>query len=78
MIIKLLKEKLAERLVKKKLEDFIKRTFSWWEKLGLDEKIDFYKIDITNEKKCPKCAYELNHDIIGEINKNPSHKFSFS
>jgi hypothetical protein len=43
MIIKLLKEKLAKRLAKKKLENFIKRTFSWWEKLDLDEKIDFLK-----------------------------------
>ena len=38
----------------------------------------FKKIDVTNEKKCPKCGYELNHDIIGKINRNPSHKFSFS
>ncbi|MFX1311198.1 MAG: AmmeMemoRadiSam system radical SAM enzyme [Promethearchaeota archaeon] len=37
----------------------------------------FKKIDITHEKKCPNCNYELDKDIIGEINKNPSHRFSF-
>ncbi|MHA1292233.1 MAG: AmmeMemoRadiSam system radical SAM enzyme [Promethearchaeota archaeon] len=37
----------------------------------------FTKIDITEDKKCPQCGYNLNNDIIGEINKNPSHRFSF-
>jgi len=33
----------------------------------------FKKIDITHEKKCPNCNYELDNDIIGEINKTSSH-----
>jgi pyruvate formate lyase activating enzyme len=37
----------------------------------------FKKIDVTDNKKCPKCTYELNNDIIGEINKHPSQRFSF-
>ena len=37
----------------------------------------FTKISITNEKKCPNCGYDLSNEIVGEINKNPSHKFSF-
>jgi len=37
----------------------------------------FKKIDVTNDKKCPNCAYELSKDIIGDINKHPSHRFSF-
>ncbi|MHA2007069.1 MAG: AmmeMemoRadiSam system radical SAM enzyme [Promethearchaeota archaeon] len=37
----------------------------------------FKKIDITGEKKCPKCAYELGNDIIGDINNSPSHRFIF-
>ncbi len=28
----------------------------------------FTIIDITEEKKCPKCSYDLSRDIIGEIN----------
>jgi pyruvate formate lyase activating enzyme len=37
----------------------------------------FKKIDISDNKSCPKCGYNLQNDIIGEINKNPSHRFSF-
>ncbi len=37
----------------------------------------FSKIDVTDEKKCPNCDYDLNKDIIGKINKHPSHRFSF-
>lgn len=36
----------------------------------------FKKIDVTEDKKCPNCAYDLKNDIIGEINQNPSHRFS--
>ncbi|MFX0048113.1 MAG: hypothetical protein ACFE8G_08085, partial [Candidatus Hermodarchaeota archaeon] len=37
----------------------------------------FTKIDITDSKTCPNCQYNLGNDIKGEINKNPSHRFSF-
>ena len=37
----------------------------------------FTKIDITDSKLCPNCQYDLKNDIIGEIDKNPSHRFSF-
>jgi pyruvate formate lyase activating enzyme len=37
----------------------------------------FNKIDVTDENQCPNCAYRLFNDIIGEINKSPSHRFSF-
>ena len=37
----------------------------------------FKKINITDDKKCPNCDYELTNDIVGEINKHPSHKFVF-
>ena len=37
----------------------------------------FKKIDVTEDKKCPNCAYDLKNDIIGEINQNPSHRFNF-
>ena len=36
----------------------------------------FTKIDINDDSKCPKCGYDLKSDIIGEVNKNPSHRFS--
>ena len=36
----------------------------------------FKNIDVTDDKKCPSCSYELSNDIIGEINKQPSHRFS--
>lgn len=36
----------------------------------------FKKIDVKNDNTCPKCGYNLSNDIIGEINKNPSHRFS--
>ena len=34
----------------------------------------FTKIDITDIKTCPKCGYDLKNEIIGEVNKNPSHR----
>ncbi|MFX1328224.1 MAG: AmmeMemoRadiSam system radical SAM enzyme [Promethearchaeota archaeon] len=37
----------------------------------------FKKVNLDADKKCPNCSYQLNKDIIGEINKNPSHRFSF-
>ena len=37
----------------------------------------FTKIDIEKDKICPNCGYDLNNDIIGEINVSPSHRFSF-
>jgi pyruvate formate lyase activating enzyme len=37
----------------------------------------FTKIDITDDHKCPNCNYDLSNDIIGEVSKNSSHKFSF-
>jgi pyruvate formate lyase activating enzyme len=37
----------------------------------------FKKIDVTDDKKCPNCSYELKNDIIGEINQNPSHRFNY-
>jgi len=37
----------------------------------------FKKIDISDNKICPNCNYDLKKDIIGEINKNPSNRFSF-
>ncbi|MFX1478646.1 MAG: AmmeMemoRadiSam system radical SAM enzyme [Promethearchaeota archaeon] len=37
----------------------------------------FNKIDVTDKNQCPNCAYKLFDDIIGEINKSPSHRFSF-
>ena len=37
----------------------------------------FTKIDITEDKKCPNCNYDLKKDLIGEINKNPSNRFNF-
>jgi len=38
----------------------------------------FTKIDISEQKKCPNCDYDFSTDIIGEINKKPSHRFSFT
>lgn len=35
----------------------------------------FTKIDITDQKKCPNCGYDFSKDIVGEINKKPSHRF---
>ncbi|MFX1489062.1 MAG: AmmeMemoRadiSam system radical SAM enzyme, partial [Promethearchaeota archaeon] len=37
----------------------------------------FNKIDVTDKNQCPNCAYNLFNDIIGEINKSASHRFSF-
>jgi len=37
----------------------------------------FKNIFVDDDKKCPNCSYDLSNDIIGEINKNPSHRFSF-
>ncbi len=37
----------------------------------------FTNINISDDKKCPKCGYDLKNDIIGEINKKSSHRFSF-
>ncbi|MHA1724471.1 MAG: AmmeMemoRadiSam system radical SAM enzyme [Promethearchaeota archaeon] len=41
------------------------------------EGYSFTKIDITEEKKCPKCGYDLKNDIIGEIDKNSRYRFTF-
>ena len=38
---------------------------------------NFKKIDISDNNTCPNCNYDLKKDIIGEINKNPSNRFSF-
>jgi len=37
----------------------------------------FSEINITKDKQCNNCSYDLEDDIIGEINRNPSHRFSF-
>jgi pyruvate formate lyase activating enzyme len=37
----------------------------------------FGKINVKNDKTCPKCGYDLKEDIVGEINRNPSQRFSF-
>ena len=37
----------------------------------------FTEISIGDDKKCPNCGYDLSNDIIGEINFNPKHRFSF-
>lgn len=37
----------------------------------------FSEISITKDKQCSNCSYDLEDDIIGEINRNPSHRFSF-
>lgn len=37
----------------------------------------FSRINITDDHKCNNCGYDLKNDIIGEINKNPSHRFAF-
>ncbi len=37
----------------------------------------FKKIELTDEKKCPNCSYDLNNIIIGKINTNPSQRFIF-
>ncbi len=37
----------------------------------------FTKINITNEKKCPNCSYDFTNDIIGIINRENKHNFSF-
>lgn len=36
----------------------------------------FNKIDVSKEDTCPNCGYDLGKDIIGEINKKPTHRFS--
>jgi len=38
----------------------------------------FKKMNVTDNKKCSVCSYELKNEIIGEINKSPSHRFNFS
>lgn len=48
MIIKFLKEKLAKKVAKKKFENHIKKTHSWWEKLNEEEKIDFLEGFFSN------------------------------
>jgi len=35
----------------------------------------FTKIDISDDNKCPNCGYDLSNDIIGLVNKTPSHRF---
>ncbi len=37
----------------------------------------FRKIDITDNNTCPNCNYDLRNDIIGEINKNSSPRYTF-
>ncbi|TFG28359.1 MAG: AmmeMemoRadiSam system radical SAM enzyme [Promethearchaeota archaeon] len=37
----------------------------------------FTKINITEDSKCPNCGYDLSNDIIGKVNKEPSHRFSY-
>ncbi len=37
----------------------------------------FTKIDITENKTCPNCQYDLSNDIKGEINRKSSQRFSF-
>jgi pyruvate formate lyase activating enzyme len=37
----------------------------------------FQKIDISNDKKCPNCRYDLGNDILGEVNKQPNHRFGY-
>jgi pyruvate formate lyase activating enzyme len=37
----------------------------------------FNKINITYDHKCNNCGYDLKNDIIGEVNKHPSHRFAF-
>lgn len=34
----------------------------------------FGKISLKEDKTCPKCKYDMKDDLIGEINKNPSHR----
>jgi len=36
----------------------------------------FTKIDIKEKSLCPNCGYDLSKDLIGEINKTASHRFS--
>jgi pyruvate formate lyase activating enzyme len=38
----------------------------------------FKKINITDNKKCSVCSYELKNEIVGKVNKLPSHRFNFS
>ena len=33
----------------------------------------FKKIDVKDDMKCPNCGYDLRNDIIGKINRSPSH-----
>ena len=37
----------------------------------------FTEFNITEDKACPKCGYDLAEEINGKINKKPSHRFSF-
>ncbi|MFW9949847.1 MAG: hypothetical protein ACFFKA_06965, partial [Candidatus Thorarchaeota archaeon] len=37
----------------------------------------FTKINITDDHKCPNCNYDLSKDIIGDVTKHPSNRFSF-
>lgn len=36
----------------------------------------FEKINVGENKLCPNCQYNLDNDIIGEINPKPAHQFS--
>ena len=37
----------------------------------------FTKIDVSENMKCPNCNYNLNNDIIGDINRKIKHRLSF-
>ena len=37
----------------------------------------FEQINIKADKLCPKCGYNLKKDIIGKVNPQPTHQFSF-
>ncbi|TFF89627.1 MAG: AmmeMemoRadiSam system radical SAM enzyme [Promethearchaeota archaeon] len=37
----------------------------------------FTQVNIKNDKKCPKCGYDLSKDIIGEVSKQQTHRFMF-
>ena len=38
----------------------------------------FKKINITDNRKCSVCSYDLKNEIVGEINKSTSPRFTFS
>ncbi|MBD3196305.1 MAG: AmmeMemoRadiSam system radical SAM enzyme [Candidatus Lokiarchaeota archaeon] len=37
----------------------------------------FSKVQITEDKECGNCSYNIGELITGEINKKPSHRFNF-